>query len=276
MKDITDDKLYENATSAQAFERLCQIIEKLRSPQGCPWDREQTPVSMRQPLIEEVYEAVDAINNNDAAHVCEELGDVFLNATLTANIFQEQNDFTIAQCLNEVCSKIVRRHPHVWPPAQNEQGAQKIENSDQVVNQWEAIKQNVEGRKKKCELDEVSYGIPPLLRAYKIQKKAAKRGFDWVDVDKVWTKVYEELDELKQACNDNTNIEEELGDVLFTVVNLARKLKIDPEIALAKTNQKFRNRYAFVQEKMEENNIPMVLENIEQMDKFWDAAKEKE
>lgn len=310
-KSLTDDSLYENSGNAESFERLCKIVQKLRSPDGCPWDREQTPVSMRLPLIEECYEAVDAINQNDSDHVCEELGDVLLNLVLTANIYEENGDFSIAKLINDVCSKIVRRHPHVWPPKQScdDSSDTKITTGEQVVDQWEKIKQTVEGRSKKCVLDEVSYGLPPLLRAYKIQKKAAKKGFDWDNIDDVWKKVYEELDELKVACGGNVSsdqkevcgenissdqkevcdtknacgeksvcvnrdeIEEELGDVLFSVVNLARKLDIDPEIALARTNTKFRNRYAYVEEKMQESGIPMEKGNLAHMDKFWDAAK---
>lgn len=281
-KDITDDSLYENASCEQSFERLYAIVKKLRSPSGCPWDREQTPVSMRQPLIEECYEAVDAINQNDANHVCEELGDVFLNSVLISNIYEEKKDFTLAQVLNGVCSKIVRRHPHVWPPKNNDgaeciKSAGDIKTGDQVVSQWEKIKQQMEGRKQKCCLDEVSYGLPPLLRSYKIQKKAAKKGFDWDNTEDVWKKIYEELDELKEAQNSGVqdDIEAELGDALFSIVNLARKLKVDPEVALSRTNKKFRDRYAFVEEKMDEKGIEMKQENLSVMDEFWNQAKKE-
>ncbi|MCR4789734.1 MAG: nucleoside triphosphate pyrophosphohydrolase [Treponemataceae bacterium] len=275
MKDITNDKDYENSDAGESFDRLQKIVKKLRAPDGCPWDREQTPESMRQPLIEECYEAVDAINQQDPSHVCEELGDVYLNATLIANIYEERGDFDLAKSLNQVCSKIVRRHPHVWPPLQSEENGPKVKNTEEVLNQWEEIKQKVEGRKKKCLLDEVSYGLPPLLRAYKIQKKAAKRGFDWDNLEDVWAKVEEEMTELKEAISkkDRDNMEEEMGDLLFSIVNLSRKLEIDPEIALSRTNQKFRDRYAYVEEKMAENNEPMEAGNLEKMDYFWNQAK---
>lgn len=264
-------------TPALAFERLYKIVQKLRSPEGCPWDRKQTPLTMRQPLIEETFEAVDAISAGDANHTKEELGDVFLNASMIASIHEENDDFTIVQVMNDVCDKIIRRHPHVW---KNSEGSSSLvegsqNNADKVLEQWEQIKQKVEGRKKKSSLDEVSYGLPPLLRAYKIQKKAAKKGFDWKDAEGHWSKIQEEIAELKEASLTKTKdeIEKELGDVLFSVVNLARHLDVDPNLALASTNQKFMKRFAYVEEKMELSGEQMNPENLEIMDKFWDESK---
>lgn len=264
-------------TPALAFERLYKIVQKLRSPEGCPWDRKQTPLTMRQPLIEETFEAVDAISTGDANHTKEELGDVFLNASMIASIHEENDDFTIVQVMNDVCDKIIRRHPHVW---KNSEGSSTLvegsqNDADKVLEQWEQIKQKVEGRKKKSSLDEVSYGLPPLLRAYKIQKKAAKKGFDWKDAEGPWSKIQEEIAELKEASLTKTKdeIEKELGDVLFSVVNLARHLDVDPNLALASTNQKFMKRFAYVEEKMELSGEQMNPENLEIMDKFWDESK---
>ncbi|MBQ3024327.1 MAG: nucleoside triphosphate pyrophosphohydrolase [Spirochaetaceae bacterium] len=264
-------------TPALAFERLYKIVQKLRSPEGCPWDRKQTPLTMRQPLIEETFEAVDAISAGDVNHTKEELGDVFLNASMIASIHEENDDFTIVQVMNDVCDKIIRRHPHVW---KNSEGSSSLvegseNNADKVLEQWEQIKQKVEGRKKKSSLDEVSYGLPPLLRAYKIQKKAAKKGFDWKDAEGPWSKIQEEIAELKEASLTKTKdeIEKELGDVLFSVVNLARHLDVDPNLALASTNQKFMKRFAYVEEKMELSGEQMNPENLEIMDKFWDESK---
>lgn len=264
-------------TPALAFERLYKIVQKLRSPEGCPWDRKQTPLTMRQPLIEETFEAVDAISAGDANHTKEELGDVFLNASMIASIHEENDDFTIVQVMNDVCDKIIRRHPHVW---KNSEGSSTLvegsqNDADKVLEQWEQIKQKVEGRKKKSSLDEVSYGLPPLLRAYKIQKKAAKKGFDWKDAEGPWSKIQEEIAELKEASLTKTKdeIEKELGDVLFSVVNLARHLGVDPNLALASTNQKFMKRFAYVEEKMELSGEQMNPENLEIMDKFWDESK---
>lgn len=264
-------------TPALAFERLYKIVQKLRSPEGCPWDRKQTPLTMRQPLIEETFEAVDAISAGDANHTKEELGDVFLNASMIASIHEENDDFTIVQVMNDVCDKIIRRHPHVW---KNSEGSSTLvegsqNDADKVLEQWEQIKQKVEGRKKKSSLDEVSYGLPPLLRAYKIQKKAAKKGFDWKDAEGPWSKIQEEIAELKEASLTKTKdeIEKELGDVLFSVVNLARHLDVDPNLALVSTNQKFMKRFAYVEEKMELSGEQMNPENLEIMDKFWDESK---
>lgn len=264
-------------TPALAFERLYKIVQKLRSPEGCPWDRKQTPLTMRQPLIEETFEAVDAISAGDANHTKEELGDVFLNASMITSIHEENDDFTIVQVMNDVCDKIIRRHPHVW---KNSEGSSSLvegseNDADKVLEQWEQIKQKVEGRKKKSSLDEVSYGLPPLLRAYKIQKKAAKKGFDWKDAEGPWSKIQEEIAELKEASLTKTKdeIEKELGDVLFSVVNLARHLDVDPNLALASTNQKFMKRFAYVEEKMELSGEQMNPENLEIMDKFWDESK---
>ena len=148
-------------------------------------------------------------------------------------------------------------------------------NAEKVLEQWEAIKQKVEGRKKKSVLEEISYGLPPLLRAYKIQKKAAKKGFDWKNAEGPWDKIHEEIAELKEASSTKTQeeIQEELGDVLFSVVNLARHLKVDPVLALASTNEKFKRRFSYVEEKMETSGIEMNQENLEIMDKFWDEGK---
>ena len=274
-EDLTKSQNFE--TVGKSFERLYKIVQKLRSPEGCPWDKEQTPLTMRAPLIEETFEAVDAISNEDTNHTKEELGDVFLNASMISSMYEENDDFGIVQVLNEVCDKIIRRHPHVWKESEGSssvvEGSEK--NAEKVLEQWEAIKQRVEGRKKKSSLEEISYGLPPLLRAYKIQKKAAKKGFDWKDSDGPWSKIQEELVELKEASKSlsQEEIQEELGDVLFSVVNLARHLKVDPVLALASTNEKFKRRFGYVEEKMEVSGIEMKQENLEIMDKFWDEGK---
>lgn len=275
MKDLTDESQF--ASTKDAFERLYEIVRKLRSPEGCPWDREQNPQTMRSDLVEEVFEAEDAITQNDANHVKEELGDVFLNTVMISYMYEQTSDFDVKSVLNEVSNKIIRRHPHVWKESEGKANAlpDGIKSTSDVLTQWDAIKQGIEGRKEKCVLDEVAHGLPPLLRAYKIQKKAAKKGFDWDDDESVWAKVNEEISELKEACNekDENHVSEELGDLLFSVVNLSRHLGVNPVLALANANTKFRNRYAYVEEKMNENNIPMEKGNLEPMDKFWNEAK---
>lgn len=281
-----------------AFERFLETIQTLRAPGGCPWDRDQTPLSMRRDLIEETFEAIDAISQNDAAHAKEELGDVLLNTMMISYMFEQNQDFTIADSINELSDKLIRRHPHVWPQSEGASEAKgQVKSSDEVLNQWDRIKANVEGRREKSILDEVPEGFPPLLRAFKLQKKAAKKGFDWGELGPVAEKVQEELNEVKEARKElesisnhkepftlnadeplnsaQLHVEEEIGDLLFAVVNYARKLGVDPETALNRTNQKFYRRFTYVEQKMEEAGIPMDHEHLPEEDKFWNEAKSK-
>lgn len=279
---------------AAAFVRFYEVLARLRAPDGCPWDREQTPLTMRSDLIEETFEAVEAISEEDAPHVREELGDVMLNACMIACMHEMDGKFSMNELLTEVSDKLVRRHPHVFANSEGQSQAEgKAKNSDEVLKQWDKIKQNVEGRGGKSVLDEVSIGLPPLVRAAKLQKKAAKKGFDWQNMDDVYAKVDEEFAEVKQAAaccpppasspkdesaenvEKRLHLEEEIGDLLFSVVNVARKLKIDPAVALSRTNQKFCRRFAYVEEQMAAKNIPMDAEHLPQMDDFWNEAKNK-
>ena len=200
MSDIQNDTSADK--TAAAYKRLYETIRTLRAPGGCPWDREQTPLTMRRDLIEETFEAVDAVSTGDAAHAKEELGDVILNASMIAYMYEQQNDFSVAEALNELTDKLIRRHPHVFPQSEGmSEVTEKVTTGEQVLNQWDRIKENVEGRKRlKTILDEVPEGFPPLLRAYKMQKKAAKKGFDWQSIESVAAKVYEELEEVKEAA----------------------------------------------------------------------------
>ena len=273
--------------ASESFKTLYEVIRTLRAPGGCPWDREQNPMKMRSDLAEETFECIDAISSDDAQHVREELGDVFLNAAMISYMYEQAGDFTVADVLYDVAEKIVRRHPHVWKDSEGAVNAneKKAETSEEVLAQWDNIKRGVEGRKEKSVIDEVSAGLPPLMRAYKIQKKAAKKGFDWDSVEPVWQKITEEigevkeaLDEVEKAAKDNQDnaklhLEEEIGDLLFVVINLSRKLNVDPTIALERTIKKFHDRFVYVEEKMNEKQRPMKIENLEQMDAFWDEAK---
>lgn len=288
-------------TAQAAFNRLYNVVKILRCPEGCPWDKEQTPLSMRRDLIEEVFEAVDAISQEDSEHSKEELGDVMLNATMISYMFEQKGDFSVAEVLNELSEKLIRRHPHVFPESEgNICVVTPVKNGEQVLNQWDRIKEKVEGRKTECILDEVPKGFPPLLRAYKLQKKAAKKGFDWDNSDDVKAKIAEELLEVEEAKekvqsllkNQDAHVferkssketdeaqkklEGEIGDLLFAVVNYARHLGVDPETALNSTNQKFYRRFAYVQKKMEENNLPMEQGMLSKMDEFWNEAKQLE
>lgn len=257
-------------TRDKSFEKLCSIIEKLRSPEGCPWDREQTPESLSGDFIEEVYEAVDAIRENDDDHLKEELGDVYLLVTMLAYMKEQEGQFNISDVLDGISEKLIRRHPHVF-------GDSSASDSDEVLKQWEDIKVHVEGRApKKSILDKVSKGLPPLERAYKLQKKAAKVGFDWPDISGVWDKVHEEIDEVRSVDGDNReHLMEEMGDLLFSVVNISRYLEIDPAEALHRCNSKFMNRFSYVEEKMKKNDLEMNTDHFDVMDQFWEESKLK-
>ena len=219
------------AARMEAFNRLHETIRRLRAPGGCPWDREQTPETLRETLIEEAYETVEAITEGDTDHVCEELGDVFLNAVMLSYMYEQLDSFTVTDVLETVSDKLIRRHPHVFGETDGYAGpgsGNETDTPEKVLNQWDEIKQKVEGRKGSSALDGVSMGLPSLERAKKLQKRASKCGFDWEHSDDVWPKVDEELAELREAAagGNPERIEEELGDVLFSLVNIARHLRL--------------------------------------------------
>ncbi|EPF31609.1 MazG family protein [Treponema maltophilum ATCC 51939] len=285
------------AKAASSYKNLYEIIKTLRAPGGCPWDREQTPLTLRTTLLEETYEALEAINEayEDAPsaeaciHAKEELGDVMLNISMIAYMFEQEGAFTVSDVLDGVCEKLVRRHPHVFPESSGKAVALgETKTAEQVLTQWEAIKQKVEGRTGKSILDEVSKGLEPLTRAYKMQKKAAKKGFDWSDISAVRAKVFEEIAELDEAlagadthadngspgsAPDMRHSEEEFGDILFALVNWARHLHIDPAVALERANAKFRKRFTYVENECRNRGIEMKKENLQAMDALWDEAK---
>lgn len=270
---------------AREAENLFETIKKLRSPEGCPWDREQTPLSLRGDLLEETFEAIEAISENDANHVKEEIGDVLLNALMIAYMHQQEGIFDVADCFKDVNEKIIRRHPHVFPQSEGQQcvtnGGAKT--SEEVLSQWERIKSTVEGRKsEESILDEVSKGLSPLLRAAKIQKKAAKKGFDWTTWQDILPKIQEEMTEVVDAVSGYEkeqseasflHIEEEIGDLLFSVVNLSRFLKVNPEIALQRTTKKFRDRFYYVEKAMAKEGLDLAKDNLDKMENFWNEAK---
>jgi len=276
-------------TINESFKALYDTVAKLRGPGGCPWDREQNPSTLRGDLIEETYECIEAIDENDTAHIAEELGDLFLLATMLSYMHEEEGKFTVADVLTKINEKLIRRHPHVF-------GGVKVKDSAEVLNNWADIKVKQEGRKPKDSmLDEVSGGLPPMDRAYALQKKAAKTGFDWPDTDGVIEKIKEEIDEVCIAINNNqsetsndnkqitktgdqnkqTYIEEELGDLLFSVINLCRFLEIEPSVALRRTNSKFVNRIKYIEKKMKETGQDMKKENLSIMETYWNEAKKQ-
>jgi tetrapyrrole methylase family protein/MazG family protein len=263
--------------TAEAFKLFYTVVARLRARDGCPWDLEQTPSSIRGNIIEEAYELAEAITENDSPHMKEETGDLYLLATMVAYMSQQEGRYTVADALYEGARKLIRRHPHVF-------GEAEVESPDQVVQQWNEIKERVEGRRKKDSLlDEVHRHLPPLEKAYKLQKKAAKVGFDWKTSQDIWHKLEEELAELEHAHiasedapDERDALEEEFGDLLFTVVNAARLYDVDPSIALHRANEKFSRRFRHVETRMKENHLAMSPEHMEQMDAFWDEAKRKE
>jgi len=261
----------------EAFQKLYEIVVRLRGPGGCPWDLEQTPLTLRGDLIEETYECVEAIDEQNPLHVKEELGDLFQVVTLLSYMHEQEGHFTVAEVLQQLSEKLIRRHPHVF---ENANGADPSLTSEEVLVNWAKIKVEQEGRKPKdSALDEISRGLPPLDRAWKLQKKAAKAGFDWPDAAGVIAKIKEELCETEAAIAtaastaDNTALEEELGDLLFSVVNLCRFFKIEPSVALQRTNIKFTERFKHVEKRMKETGQEMNAENLEVMDRFWNEAK---
>ena len=263
--------------TTEAFQSLYDIVVRLRGPGGCPWDMEQSPQSLRGDLIEETYECIEAIDEKDSAHIREELGDLFLLATMLAYMHEQEGIFSVGDALAAVSEKLIRRHPHVF-------GDTKVSGSAEVLDNWAKIKVEQEGRAPKDSiLDEVSQGLPPLERALKLQKKAAKAGFDWPDSDGVTAKIAEELEEVRAAASVSANespsaaekLEEELGDLLFSVVNLCRFLKVEPSIALRRTNSKFTERFKYVEQKMKANGREMKKENLNIMDELWNEAKNR-
>ena len=256
-------------TVNDAFKTLYDTVVTLRGSGGCSWDQEQTPLTLRGALVEETYECLEAIDENDPCHISEELGDLFLLVTMIGYMYEQEGRFTVADALKKINEKLIRRHPHVF-------GNVKVNGVSEILDNWAAIKVEQEGRKPKDSiLDEVSSGIPPMDRAFKLQKKAAKSGFDWPDTEGVTAKILEELQEVQEACKDSvSSLEEELGDLLFSVINLCRFLKVEPSVALNRTNTKFVERFKYVEKKMKETGNEMKKENLEIMDAFWNETKE--
>lgn len=259
-------------STPEAFERLYSIIRRLRAPDGCPWDREQTPESLRGNLLEEAYELVEAINEKDPGHIREEAGDLYLLVTMIAYIYEERGLFTVEDSLKDICEKLIRRHPHVF-------GSSKADTPDAVVVQWNQIKETLEGRRPKDSvLDAVSRSLPPLERAYKLQKKAAKTGFDWKNAADVFAKFREELDEAEEAraSADDRATEEEIGDILFSAVNLSRFLGVDPSLALHGAVERFSSRFRYVEKTMTDRGERLCPEALDRMDELWNEAKARE
>ncbi|MBS9461546.1 nucleoside triphosphate pyrophosphohydrolase [Flagellimonas sp. 389] len=247
----------------EAFDRLLTIMDELRSQ--CPWDKKQTMQTLRHLTIEETYELGDAILENDLVEVKKELGDLLLHIVFYAKIGSETNDFDIADVVNEICDKLVNRHPHIY-------GDIKVDSEDEVKQNWENIKLK-EG--KKSVLQGVPNSLPALVKASRIQEKVAGVGFDWERPEQVFEKVKEEFSELKEEIKqeDQDKIEAEFGDVLFSLVNYARFLNINPENALERTNKKFMKRFQYLEAKAKEAQKSLKDMTLAEMDIFWEEAK---
>ena len=226
-------------------------------------------LSMKENLIEEAYECVDSIIENDRLHACEELGDLYLLVTFITYMYQQENSFTFEDVFNSINSKLVRRHPHIFSDS-------IAGNSREVVHQWEEIKDKVEGRiHDESVLDSVPAHFPPLMKSLKIQKKVARQGFDWDNIDDVIGKLEEETIEFREAAasGNRLKIEEEIGDILFSIVNISRHLSVDPSTALANTNRKFSDRYRFIEKKLKDMGFTVKDKNLDELEDLWQQAK---
>lgn len=248
---------------------LVKIMQVLRGENGCPWDREQTHESIRKNLIEETYEAVEAIDKQDTNLLCEELGDVLMQVVFHAQIEAEAGVFDFSDVTDGVCKKLIERHPHVF-------GDTEVANSDEVLVNWDKIKSASKNRKTATDkMLSIPRQLPALMRACKVQEKAAKVGFDWPDAEGALQKFEEETGELRTAMQrqDADNIEEELGDLLFSVVNAARLLSVEPEEALTKSTDKFLNRFSVVEKLAGDRGVSMENASLQELDRLWDEAK---
>lgn len=248
---------------------LLNIMKILRAPGGCPWDAEQTHQSIKKNLIEETYEVIEAINKDDEALLCEELGDLLMQIVFHSQMEEEAGTFEFNDVTDGVCKKLIERHPHIF-------GEVTVSGVDDVLTNWDAIKRKTKGQKTTGEsMLSVPRELPALMRAAKIQKKAADVGFDWNDVSGAFDKISEETAELKDAIGkaDGVNIEEELGDLLFSVVNVSRFIKVDAEEALTAASDKFLARFVQVEKLAAERGIDMKASSLEELDLLWDEVK---
>jgi len=266
---------------SKSFDELVSVMERLRAPGGCPWDHEQTYASLGKYLLEEAYETFDAIQEadktGDTTNLKEELGDLLLQVVFHATIGRERGDFNLNEVCDGVTQKLILRHPHVFEDA-------KLSSAQDVLDNWDKLKADeraASGKKDKTTesiLDDVPVHFPGLLEALKVTKKAAKVGFDWESADQVFVKIEEEIAELREANarGDAAHVAEEIGDLLFAVVNLARKLDVEPESALKVTNRKFRTRFAFIERALKSQGAQLADTSLADMDRLWDLAKADE
>lgn len=268
---MTDAEMIDCPEPGRQLERLRAIMHRLRAPGGCPWDAEQTHASLVPNLIEEAYETVDAIQSGDVAHLKEELGDLLLQVVFHSELAEEGGRFNLDDVARGICEKLVRRHPHVYSAA-------TAGTADAVIRQWDEIKREEKGTGDQSYLHGTGKGLPALLRASKLQKKAAKVGFDWPTQSGVLAKIREEIQEVEAAVDaqDLEAVDEELGDLMFSVVNLARFRKLDPEVMMAAANDKFERRFNEMERLLKDTGISLEAATTRQMDDAWEAAKRLE
>ncbi|MDT4761459.1 nucleoside triphosphate pyrophosphohydrolase [Sphaerochaeta sp. PS] len=272
---MIDYTYIQTQTLDEALMQLFSLVTLLRSEDGCPWDREQDNKSIATSLLDETYEYLDAVLSNNKEEQKEEIGDVALNVMMLLEMHQEHEDFSIVDAINDVCKKLIRRHPHVFSTA-------KAEDSTQVLDLWNKIKVEVEGKSATEDdfFSRVPTSLPPMEMANEIQKKIRKVGFDWPDKQGVIDKVCEELDEVIEADTaidrDQDEVEMEVGDLLFAVVNLARYLKVSPSVALHRSNMKMKRRFNALSTLCKERGITLDSAHLEEMDAIWDEVKEGE
>jgi tetrapyrrole methylase family protein / MazG family protein len=253
-----------------SFEAFHEIISHLRAPDGCPWDREQTHLTLRKHLLEETYETLTAMDAGDAEKMREEFGDLLLQIVLNAQIACEYGEFTLSDILKGIYDKIIRRHPHVF-------GEVQVDGVGQVLSNWESIKKeerNKKGEGEKSLLDGLPAALPALNQAQEYQDRAARVGFDWPEIDGVLEKVKEEIEEVRQA-NNPAELSAELGDLFFVLVNLARWKKVDAEAALREASLKFKKRFSYIEKRASEMKHPMKAMSLQELDNLWNEAKQK-
>lgn len=259
-----DIKVEDVERKVASFKRLLLVMEELRAL--CPWDRKQTNESLRNLTIEETYELADAIDNQDSKNLKEELGDILLHMVFYSKIGEEQGEYDIGTVMDDLCDKLVRRHPHIY-------GDVDAQDEAAVKVNWEKIKQKEKKGKDRSVLDGVPKALPAMIKAYRMQDKTAQVGFEWRETEEVWEKVEEELAELRQEVEKESapeKLKDEMGDVFFSLVNYARFIGVDPETALASTNKKFYKRFRFIEQSADK---PLDQMTLEEMDALWNKAK---
>jgi tetrapyrrole methylase family protein/MazG family protein len=249
-----------------SFATLVYLVSRLRAQDGCPWDREQTHTSIKPFLVEEAYEVVQALDREEPAKLCEELGDLLLQIVLHAQIAAEAGEFDISQVLNSINTKIIRRHPHVF-------GELEVKDAREVLLSWEKLKQEERGEGVSI-LSSVPDNMPALAYSQALQQRAARVGFDWKELKGVLEKLTEELEELEQARDQQQRVFE-FGDILFALANAARWLEVDLEVALRQANQRFRDRFAYMEQACQRRGVAMQELSLEQLDELWEEAKKK-